>query len=120
MENKNVTIHRNESSGDQCLLTLLDLYMSKLPPAAFQQDIFYYRPSDDYKSDGPWYSQQPRGKHYLSKMVKSMFSNSGDRSEYSNHSLRASGATELFQAEVPKKSHSRDNWPSVCEGITPI
>jgi len=35
--------------------------------------------------------------------VKSMFSNSGDHSEYSNHSPRASGATELSQAEVPEK-----------------
>lgn len=105
VENKNVTIYRSESNGERCLVSLLDLYLSKLPQAAFEQDIFYCRPLDQYGRDGPWYSKQPKGKHSLSKMVKAMLSKSGAgcASEYSNHSLRASGATELFQAEVPEK-----------------
>ena len=103
VENKNVTIHRSESSGERCLETLLDLYFSKLPQAAFDQDIFYCRSLDQYGSDGPWYSQQPRGKHYLNNLVKLMCTNSGAGSQYSNHSLQASGATELFQVEVPEK-----------------
>jgi len=32
-----------------------------------------------------------------------MCTNSGASSEYSNHSLQVSGATELSQAEVPEK-----------------
>ena len=91
------------------MVTILDLYLKKLPQAAFDQDIFYCRPLDQYESRGLWYSQQPRGKHYLGNLVKSMFTKSGAGSEYSNHSLRASGASELFQAEVPER---------VIQGIT--
>ena len=36
--NKNVQIHKNESSGERCLVSLLDLYISKLPKTAKEKD----------------------------------------------------------------------------------
>ena len=45
----------------RCLVSLLDLYFSKLPQSAKDKDIFYYRPLNKYTADGPWYSEQPRG-----------------------------------------------------------
>ena len=55
------------------------------------------------------YCAQPRGKHYLNNMVKSMFSVAKITGNFTNHSLRATGATELFQSEASKK---------VIQGIT--
>jgi len=52
--------------------------------------------------DGPWYSQQPRGQHYLSGMVKNMFDEVCIQANYTNHSLQAIGATVL-QSNVPEK-----------------
>ena len=57
----------------------------------------------------PWHSVQPRGKHYLNNMVKAMFSEAKISGGSTNHSLRATGVTELFQSEVPEK---------VIQGIT--
>ena len=54
------------------------------------------------KSSGPWFSCQPCGVNKLNGMVKSMFSSIGISGK-SNHSLRASGATEMFRAGVPEK-----------------
>jgi len=62
-------------------------------------DIFYCRSIEKYQ---PWYSKQPRGKHYLNEMVKKMCVEAKIEGDFTNHSLRASGTTELFQHEVPE------------------
>ena len=49
-----------------------------------------------------WFSAQPCGENKLSSMVKNMFKMVGIDGK-TNHSLRASGATEMFRAGVPKK-----------------
>ena len=78
----------------------MDLYLSKIPKAS---EAFYCRPLEKYVEDGIWYSKQPRGKHFKSNMVKNMCTEAKLDGQYTNHSLRASGATELFQHEVPEK-----------------
>ena len=104
VENKNVSIFKNEEAGERCLVILLDMYLKRLPPGAIQKDLFYCKPLDNFRKDqdGPWYCVQPRGKHYLNNMVKSMFSEAKITGNFTNHSLRATGATELFQSEAPK------------------
>ena len=83
---------------------MLDLYISKLPPGAVEKDMFYCWPLEqkDY-----WYyinnSAQPRGKHQLNEMVNNTCKEAEINGHYSNHSLRASGVSVLFQSEVPEK-----------------
>lgn len=102
MENKSVTIFKNQLARERCLVTLLDAYLEKLPKAALDTDVFYCRSIQKYH-DGYWYSPQARGKNYLSYMVKAMCREAGIEGDFSNHSLRASGATELFQSGVPER-----------------
>ena len=105
VENKTVSIFRNEEAGERCLVLLLDMYLKRLPEGAIQKDWFYCKPLDNFRKDkdGPWYCVQPRGKHFLNNMVKSMFSEANIAGDFTNHSLRATGATELFQSETPEK-----------------
>lgn len=103
VENKNVSIFKNDGAGKRCLVNLLDLYLKKLPQSAITQGVFYCRSLDKYKEDGPWCSKQARGQYYLNAMVKSMFEEAGAQAKYTNHSLQATGATELFQSYVPEK-----------------
>ena len=103
VQNKNVEIHKNWLSDKRCLVSLLDLYFTKLPQAAKAKDLFYCRPLTNYTKDGVWYSEQPRGKHALSDMVKKMCEQAGIEGKFTNHSLRASGATTLFQSDTPEK-----------------
>ena len=53
--------------------------------------------------DAPWFSSVPVGKNQLSKMVKDMCSQGRVSEKETNHSLRASGITTLFQAGVSEK-----------------
>lgn len=104
VDNKRVEILKNPEAGrHRCLVSLLDLYLEKLPPEAKEKDIFYCRPLQCYKDKTVWYSAQPRGKHFLNNIVKTMFQEANIQGNFTNHSLRASGATELFRHEVPEK-----------------
>ena len=58
VENKSVSIFKNEETGEQCLVILLDTYLkSRLPPGAIQKGLFYYKPLDKFRKDqdGPRY-----------------------------------------------------------------
>ena len=103
VDNKTVSIYKNDLVGNRCLVLLLDLYLRELPQSAKDNDVFYCRSLVKYTEDGVWYSQQPRGVNYLNEMVKRMCCEANLEGRYTNHSLRASGATELFQSEVLEK-----------------
>ena len=94
VENKVVPVYRKQNSG-KCVVSLLEKYLSKLPPAAFKKDIFYLRPKPLTPVDkaAPWYEETTVGKETL----RTVFA------KKSNHSLRATGATEMFAANVPEK-----------------
>lgn len=49
-----------------------------------------------------WYSEQPRGKHFLNDMLKNMCTEAKLQGGYTNHTLRAYGATELFRHHFPE------------------
>lgn len=104
VENKVVPIVANPDLGDACHVLLLDLYLSKLPAKAREADIFYLRPLTQLPSDPqkPWYAVSPCGENKLGSMVKEMFAEVGV-CDKTNHSLRATGATELYRANLPEK-----------------
>ena len=104
VQNKVVPVYANVESGARCVVALLDKYLSKLPPVAFEKDIFYMKPkaSTPVDADSPWYEGAPVGKETLRTMLAKMCERAGVERK-SNHSLRATGATEMFAANVPEK-----------------
>ena len=101
-ENKCVHCYSVPDKAPQCLVFLLDLYFSKLPKYAFEKDILYCRPKTKTPLEGPWYDFSPVGRNKLGTMVKDMCQDAGIAPR-TNHSLRATGATALFQANVPER-----------------
>ena len=104
LKNKSVEILENHEAGD---CRLLDLYISKLPEEAKTKDLFYLRPLEEtgsVKEIKPWYYSAPIGRNKLSKMVSEMCKLASIQRHHSNHSLRATGATQLYTAGVPEKS----------------
>ena len=94
-----------EISKERCHVHLLDLYLQKLPNAALELDTFYMRslcaaPSDPQR---PWFANCPVGRNTLASVVKDMCAEVGIAGRKTNHSLRTTGATELFQAHVPER-----------------
>ena len=103
VDNKIVPIYACDEAGDRCHVRLLDKYISKLSPKAIEKDFFYMRALENVSGEAKvWYSNQPCGENKLSSMVKEMCAQVGICGK-TNHSLRATGATELFRAGVPEK-----------------
>ena len=103
LKNKVVPVFQDESLGKQCHVYVLDLYLSKIPSSARAQDVFYLRPKPvNMEDDNPWYSSQRIGRNRISQLMKTICSVSGVQNKYTNHSLRATGATRLFQSGTPE------------------
>ena len=92
-------------AGDRCPVRILDQYISKLPQEAITQDLFYVRPLETLPSNpsAPWYSSVAIGKHTLNQKVESMCMEAGVTSHKTNHSLRATGATQMYKKGTPEK-----------------
>ena len=105
LPNKTVPIYSNPDLKERCHVYILDLYISKLPPLAFENDVFYVRPLTKIPIDKniPWFTSVPIGKNELAKSVQKMCQLAGIPGHKTNHSLRATGASQLFQASVPEK-----------------
>ena len=102
--NKIVPIYSTPEAGERCHVHILNMYLSKLPEYAISKDVFYLRPlSRVSTSPSPWFQSVPIGKKQLTKMVLNMCSAAGIQGPKSNHSLCATGATDLFQGNVPEK-----------------
>ena len=103
--NKTVPIYANPLDNERCHVQVLDLYISKLPKDAIAKDIFYVRPLARIPADRrlPWFTAIPIGKNELARMVPKMCEEGGIAGRKTNHSLRATGATQMFQANVPEK-----------------
>ena len=74
IKSKTVPVYACPEAGVKCPVYLLDLYISKFPLKAVENDLFYVRPLKDVPPDpsAPWYSAVPVGKHTLNDKVKKM------------------------------------------------
>ena len=102
---KCVPIFEQKGVSEHCHVRLLDLYMSKLPKDAREEDFFYARPLPvaPYDPSKPWFYARPVGKNMLNSALKDMCAEAGISGHKTNHSLRATGASEMFEAGVPEK-----------------
>jgi hypothetical protein len=106
---KVVPIYSCPQAGDQCPVSLLDKYISRLPEEAKEKDIFYVRPLES-AAESPetrdiWYYNTaiPIGKHTLQQKFSRMCQAAGIVGRKTNHSLRATAASEMFARQVPEK-----------------
>ena len=81
--------YQDFEAGERCHVTVLDKYLSKLPPNARDKDIFYLRPI--------------ARKNPLSRMMTTMCKAAEIPGKKTNHSLRAYAASELFNAGILEK-----------------
>ena len=103
-DNKSVRQYEN-TSGDICHVRILNMYLKKIPNEARSADNFYRTPVTVLPSDPskPWFTKVPVGKNTLNKMLKEMCLEAGLPDIHTYHSLRAYGASTLFQGKVPEK-----------------
>ena len=104
VDNKVVRQFKNTSGSGVCHVRILDKYLENIPPDAKEADVFYLTPVCKVTDlSKPWFTKVPVEKNWLKSMMKEMCSQADLSTEFTNHSLRAYGATSLFQAQVPEK-----------------
>ena len=103
-KNKVVKQYADPSLGEQCCAYLLKTYLSKLPQSAFEKDVFYLRPKEQkpLSNDEAWFIQVPVGRNTLQLMVMNICLSAGIEGK-ANHSLRATSASRMFDANIPEK-----------------
>ena len=88
-----------QPGNERCIVKLLDAYLTLLPSDASQ---FYLRALDGSKKP---FSKQRVGINTLKNVLPNLLKESGCKSHYTNHSLRATGIIRLlFNSGVPERS----------------
>ena len=88
--------------GNRCPVRILDSYLNKLPPGS---TAFYMQPVQKPPTDPsqPWFKNMPVGVNPLKTMMARVSELAGLSIKYTNHSLRATSASRMFQTGVPEK-----------------
>ena len=100
VNNKTVRQYEQPELGMCCHVYLLDLYVTHLPAGS---ERFYRNPLSPTSLLEQWYSTDSCSNSFLDNLVKTTSQEAGIKKPLTNHSLRAGGATAMFQAGVPEK-----------------
>uniref|UniRef100_A0A1X7V015 ZMYM2-like/QRICH1 C-terminal domain-containing protein n=1 Tax=Amphimedon queenslandica TaxID=400682 RepID=A0A1X7V015_AMPQE len=119
VQNKVVEIYAVPENEPRCLFYLLNLYLSKLPPYAFENNVFYLWSIKKTPIDPQdvWYDSVPMGKNKLAGLTKDMSMEAGLEQIRTNHSLRAIGASAMFAAGVLEKIIQRNTGHRSIEAL---
>ena len=93
--------HANDDNPSRCLVAIFKTYISHCPVER-KSDALYFTPLKKPKSDC-WYSNIPFGHNTLSRTVRQLCDSAGIDGYKTNHSLRVSNATRLFQSGVDEQ-----------------
>ena len=98
---KQVMHHANLKCPERCLVRLYKLYNSKCPEKR-PNSAFYLRPLVKPRED-VWYSCNPMGHNTLANTVPCILKEAGIAGYFTNHSLRATSETRLFDEGVDEQ-----------------
>lgn len=101
LSNKSIKYFANDAVPSRCGVRLYKKYMSLRPPDA-PRDIFYLKPFPEPRSHC-WYYPRPVGHNVLNQTVKKLCSKVGAEGYFTNHSLRRTCATRLFQKGIDEQ-----------------
>ena len=112
---KTVTHHLNAENPKRCFVTLYQKYLSHCPSSS---DItaLYLTPLKKPK-DNVWYGKIPVGHNTLSQTVRYLCNTAGIPGYKTNHSLRVTSATRLFQGGMDEQLIMSRTGHRSIEGI---
>ena len=106
-ERKVVWIHPNRENVTRCPVQLVDKYISLCPP--YYKKANFYLQSLQNINPAQWYGEQVVGINSLKKVVKNLLGKANIDGYFTNHSLRRTGGSHLFQAGIDRKNCERNN-----------
>ncbi|XP_064387442.1 transcriptional regulator QRICH1-like [Halichondria panicea] len=99
---KVVLHHANLENPDRCFVRIFKLYNS-LCPENRPNNAFYLKPLQKPKPGAHWFSAKPLGRNTLEGTVARLCREAAIPGFKTNHSLRATTATRLYQAGVDEQ-----------------
>ena len=114
---KVVKHHSNAENPERCFVTLFKKYR-QLRPDDPLLNAFYLQPSRS-PADTYWYTKQPLGKTTLNDTVPRLCKQAGIKGFKTNHSLRATAATRLYQSGVDEQIMERTGHQRI-EGVRAV
>ena len=93
--------HANTSNPQPCFIRLYKRYMELCPPDA-PADSFYLHPSHS-PTETCWFSRRPLGHNHLGSTVSKMCKSAGNDGFKTNHSLRDTSTSRLYQSGVDEQ-----------------
>ena len=100
-EQKQVVQYANDDNPERCLVRLYKLYMSKCPEDR-PDGALYLKPLAK-PTEQCWYHKIPIGHNSLQQTVCRLCVAAGIEGKFTNHSLRTTNATRLFEAKVDEQ-----------------
>ncbi len=92
------------TDSDRCVIQLYKKYVAARPDGNPKcSKDFYLRPLGKFNSEGIGFSCQPLGIHKIESAIKNLCLEAGITGKRSNHSLRATSATHLYEAEMDEQ-----------------
>ena len=91
--------YESDENKDRCLVTIFEKYLSVCPREGLEKSL-YLLPLTKPR-DGLLFSAVPIGRNTLGNIVKNLMKEAGFNGKYTNHSLRVTTATRLFNAHIP-------------------
>ena len=117
IEPKTVVHFENSSDPDRCFIRLVEQYISHCPTTENRKSkAFYLTPLKKPKND-IWYSPVPVGHNTLANTMKRLCKEAGLEGYKTNHSLRVTAATRLYNAGVDEQLIMQRTGHRSIEGV---
>ncbi len=85
------------------IVDIYEKYVSLCPTDPKNNSLYKYSMSNAKHTAAQWFSDRPVGVNMLKKVIPSLARRAGLSGKYTNHSLRATCATRMFQAGVDEQ-----------------
>lgn len=115
IKNKVVRAYENVEKPQRCPVKLYKKYISHVPLET-SDNSFYLRPLLKPKGN-IWYYKKAAGRETLGNVVKKVIGNTGFDGHFTNHSLRRSFATNLYDNGVPEQVIQESTGHRSGEGV---
>ena len=112
---KAVIQYANLENPRKCIVRLYKLYNAKCP-CDRPDDAFYLKPLSKPTGE-TWFQSRPVGHNILGGVVKRLCTSAGLQGHFTNHSLRATAATRLFEAGVDEQLIMQRTGHSTTAGV---
>ena len=117
IKRKKVRAYKNTENPERCPVELYRKYLSHVPENLPDSENSFYLRALAKPNCNTWYYRKAAGRETLGNVVKSMMVKAGFEGHYTNHSLRRTCATTLYENNIPEQVIQETTGHRSVEGV---